>query len=215
MWWVPFRNEPWGWMDPNDVGLDEFLRFCELVDARPLICVSYSDDPDSARDLVAYGDAGCHDAPDQERRVRHSMTVAGWMEVLSGSYGEDMDAWYLTGLLHDLDLPETMDDLSRRGLLAAKKLEGLLPAASIDAIMAHDPGTGIPARTELARALIFSDVLDNLTANAGLEVVADCARRKAWDELRRRFPAKEYHVGVVEAFDRLRPGSVVRLLPSG
>jgi alpha-L-arabinofuranosidase len=59
---TPFRNDPWGRIDPNDVGLDEFLRFCELVDALPLVCVSFADGPDSARDLVAYCNAG----PDTE-----------------------------------------------------------------------------------------------------------------------------------------------------
>jgi alpha-N-arabinofuranosidase len=55
----PFVNRPWGRMDSNDVGIEEFLRFCELVDARPLICVSFSDGPQAARDLVAF----CNAAP--------------------------------------------------------------------------------------------------------------------------------------------------------
>lgn len=53
----PFPNRPWGRMDSNDVGIDEFLQLCELVDARPLVCVSFSDGPQSARDLVAYCNA--------------------------------------------------------------------------------------------------------------------------------------------------------------
>ncbi len=40
---VPFENMNWGRIDPNDVGIDEFCRFCALVDARPLVCVSFSD----------------------------------------------------------------------------------------------------------------------------------------------------------------------------
>lgn len=39
---VPFPNWPWGRMEPNDVGIDEFLQFCELVDAEPLVCASYN-----------------------------------------------------------------------------------------------------------------------------------------------------------------------------
>jgi alpha-N-arabinofuranosidase len=56
---VPFRNETWGRIDPNDVGIDEFCQLCEAVGATPLICVSFGDGPDSARDLVEYcnGDA--------------------------------------------------------------------------------------------------------------------------------------------------------------
>jgi alpha-L-arabinofuranosidase len=51
---VPFENVNWGRIDPNDVGIDEFCRFCALVDARPLVCVSFSDGPQSAADLVEY-----------------------------------------------------------------------------------------------------------------------------------------------------------------
>ncbi len=51
---VPFENVNWGRIDPNDVGIDEFCRFCALVEARPLVCVSFSDGPQSAADLVEY-----------------------------------------------------------------------------------------------------------------------------------------------------------------
>ncbi len=37
---APFENRPWGNREENDVGLHEFLRFCELVDAEPLICLN-------------------------------------------------------------------------------------------------------------------------------------------------------------------------------
>jgi alpha-N-arabinofuranosidase len=37
---TPFLNQPWGNMEENDAGLHEFLEFCELVEAEPLICVN-------------------------------------------------------------------------------------------------------------------------------------------------------------------------------
>jgi alpha-L-arabinofuranosidase len=37
---APFENHPWGNMEENDVGLHEFLQFCELVGAEPLICLN-------------------------------------------------------------------------------------------------------------------------------------------------------------------------------
>ena len=55
---VPFPNVVWGRIDSNDVGIDEFCRFCELVDAEPLICISFSDGAQSAADLVQYCNAG-------------------------------------------------------------------------------------------------------------------------------------------------------------
>jgi alpha-L-arabinofuranosidase len=56
---TPFRNQVWGRIDPNDVGIDEFCRFCEAVGAEPLICVSFDDGAESAGHLVQYcnGDA--------------------------------------------------------------------------------------------------------------------------------------------------------------
>ena len=51
---TPFRNSNWGRIDPNDVGIDEFCQFCEAVGAQPLIVASFSDGPQSARDLVQY-----------------------------------------------------------------------------------------------------------------------------------------------------------------
>ncbi len=51
---VPFANTNWGRIDSNDVGIGEFCRFCELVGAEPLVCVSFSDGAASAADLVQY-----------------------------------------------------------------------------------------------------------------------------------------------------------------
>jgi len=54
---IPFPNKVWGRIDSNDVGIDEFLQFCEQVGAEPLVCLSFSDGAESARDLVEYCNA--------------------------------------------------------------------------------------------------------------------------------------------------------------
>jgi alpha-N-arabinofuranosidase len=51
---VPFPNKNWGRLDCNDVGIDEFCQLCEFTSTEPLICVSFSDGPQSAGDLVEY-----------------------------------------------------------------------------------------------------------------------------------------------------------------
>jgi alpha-L-arabinofuranosidase len=55
---MPWRNEVWGRIDSNDVGIDEFCQFCELTASEPLICVSFGDGPRSAADLVEYCNGG-------------------------------------------------------------------------------------------------------------------------------------------------------------
>lgn len=57
---VPFPNVVWGRLDPNDVGIDEFCQFCELTGVEPLICLSFSDGPENAADLVEYCNGDAH-----------------------------------------------------------------------------------------------------------------------------------------------------------
>lgn len=59
---VPFPNNYWGRIDPNDVGIDEFLQLCEAVGAQPIVCISFTDGAESANHLVHY----CNDAADTE-----------------------------------------------------------------------------------------------------------------------------------------------------
>ncbi|MBN1419747.1 MAG: hypothetical protein JXP34_13290, partial [Planctomycetes bacterium] len=45
----------WGGLDPNYVGIDEFIAFCRLVDAEPLICLRWhGKTPEDAADQVRY-----------------------------------------------------------------------------------------------------------------------------------------------------------------
>jgi alpha-L-arabinofuranosidase len=55
---TPWVNRNWGRLDPNDVGIDEFCRFCELTGCEPLICVSFADGARSAAELVEYCNGG-------------------------------------------------------------------------------------------------------------------------------------------------------------
>ncbi len=51
---APFYNQYWGRMETNDVGMEEFVQFCELVGAEPLVCTSFQDGVQSSRDIVEY-----------------------------------------------------------------------------------------------------------------------------------------------------------------
>lgn len=52
---APFLNVPWMNTEENDVGIDEFLSFCELTGAEPLVCVNAkSAPPEEAAQLVGY-----------------------------------------------------------------------------------------------------------------------------------------------------------------
>jgi len=52
-------NQPWNMIEYNHVGTDEFMAFCEAVDAEPLICVNAGDGtPEEAAEWVEYCNGG-------------------------------------------------------------------------------------------------------------------------------------------------------------
>jgi alpha-L-arabinofuranosidase len=65
----PFRA--WGGLQPTGPGLEEFVQFCRMVDAEPLICVRVSRrDPNDAAELVQYLN-GAADTPLGAQRAKN------------------------------------------------------------------------------------------------------------------------------------------------
>lgn len=91
---VPFKNANWGRIDSNDVGIAEFLEFCRLVGALPLVCVSFSDGAQSAADLVEFCN-GAAELPWGARRAelgaREPFRVKYWQ--LGNELSGDDDAY--------------------------------------------------------------------------------------------------------------------------
>jgi len=90
---------------------------------------------------------------------KHSVAVAKIMEALAIRLKMSGEEWRLCGLLHDLDYEEVLGDMSKHGLMTAELLEGRLSRDCIQAIRAHDHGTGVPARSIVDKALIASDAM--------------------------------------------------------
>ncbi len=89
-----------------------------------------------------------------EALMAHSLASEAVLRALARRLGEDEDLWGITGLLHDIDFPQTRDDPKRHGLLARGMLEGEdLPEEAIGAIEAHNGdhnGTAITDRFHYA-----------------------------------------------------------------
>lgn len=99
--------------------------------------------------------------------VKHMLATEAVMRRLAQHFGEDEELWGLTGLLHDLDYDQTVNDFPRHGLVTAEILEGLgIEEGIIDAIKAH-PGHR-EAKTRLDKALYAVDPLTGLIVAATL-----------------------------------------------
>jgi len=82
-----YPNWCWGRMDSNDIGIDEFLQFCEQVGAEPLICLSLGDGLDSAGHLIEY----CNGSADTEWGAKRSQN--GHTEPYGVKYWQVGNEW--------------------------------------------------------------------------------------------------------------------------
>lgn len=99
---------------------------------------------------------------------RHGYAVSAAMAEMARVRGGDVEAWAVTGLLHDLDYERhpTPDEhpaigvaeLGRRGVSDEIRT----------AILGHAPYTGVPRTTDLARALFAVDELAGFVAAVAL-----------------------------------------------
>ncbi len=144
-----------------------------------------------------------------EGKLSHSIHVAEMMENLARQFHRHTETWYLTGLLHDIDIPLIGNDWSRHGIDAQKILAGLLPDQALRAIKAHDPNPGIKSESKFTKSLILADVLDNLSHKVSMAELREVMQTKDFDELKKRLPNDRYHLQVIVDFVHKWPEIII------
>ena len=101
-------------------------------------------------------------------QLHHALETEAVMKGLAQRLGHDPELWGLTGLLHDLDFPQTKDTPEEHGPVGARELEGRLPEEALRAIQAHNSEcTEVMPETELDFALRCGETVTGLvSANA-------------------------------------------------
>ncbi|HAU99445.1 MAG TPA: lysine--tRNA ligase [Candidatus Pacebacteria bacterium] len=101
-----------------------------------------------------------------EALIHHSEMVADAMRAYAEKLGEDVDLWYATGLLHDMDWEEFPDEHPNK---AIAEWLGEYPQELREAIAAHAPErTGREPQNALDRYLFACDELSGLMHAASL-----------------------------------------------
>ena len=88
------------------------------------------------------------------------------MGGLAEKLGEDLELWSRTGLLHDLDYAQTVDDPARHALLSVEMLKDDLPSEGLHAILAHCGH--VPALSTIDKAIRCADLVTGLITAAAL-----------------------------------------------
>lgn len=105
-----------------------------------------------------------------ENLVNHMIAAEAIMGALAKRLGGDEERWRLAGLLHDLDVEQTVDTMQIHGIVTVGWLReaGLQDEEVLHAILAHNSDNGSSVETIMDRAMYASDCLTGLVTAAAL-----------------------------------------------
>lgn len=103
-----------------------------------------------------------------EGLVRHMLCVEAAMRYYAEKFGEDVETWGLTGLLHDFDweIHPTLEEHPTAGAPILKE-RGVDPVI-IRAIISHGENTGVNRESRMEKALIACDEITGLITAVAL-----------------------------------------------
>jgi len=106
---------------------------------------------------------------ENENLVKHMLATEAIMRALARRFGEDEEEWGLTGLLHDIDVELTEDDMSTHSKLGADLVRELGASEKMaHAVLCHNEAHGISRETMLDKALFCADPLTGLVIAGAL-----------------------------------------------
>lgn len=101
--------------------------------------------------------------------LQHALASEAILRALARYFGEDEELWGLTGLLHDLDYPATVETPERHGLDSAELLRHSLPEPALAAIRAHNGEmNGVAPQSRFDYALRCGETVTGLISAAAL-----------------------------------------------
>lgn len=103
-----------------------------------------------------------------ENLVKHMLCVEAAMRFYAEKYGQDVETWGLTGLLHDFDweIHPTLEQHPMDGVPILR--EQGVDEEIIQAILSHADRTGVPRNTLMRRALWACDEITGLITAVAL-----------------------------------------------
>lgn len=100
--------------------------------------------------------------------IRHMLAVEAAMRYYAEKYGEDVELWGVTGLLHDFDW-EIHPTLEQHPQAGADILRSRgVPEVVVRAILSHADHTGVPRETRMEKGLYACDEITGLVTATAL-----------------------------------------------
>ncbi|MBN2010296.1 HDIG domain-containing protein [candidate division KSB1 bacterium] len=125
---------------------------------------------------------------------KHVLAVEAVMRELAVEFNEDVDVWGLTGLLHDLDYEETMNDPDRHTLITEEILRDYdISDEIITAIKCHNDKA--PRDNNIGKAIYAADPVTGLIVAAALMHPDKKLQSVDVEFVMRRFNEKRFAAG--------------------
>jgi len=125
---------------------------------------------------------------------KHMIAVEAVMRALAERLGEDPELWAMTGLLHDLDYDQTVNDFPRHGFVTEEVLKPYdLPPEMIHAIKAH--AGHAPRESLMDKAIYAADPITGLVVAAVLMHPTKKLANMDVEFLKKRFREKRFAAG--------------------
>ena len=128
--------------------------------------------------------------------VKHMLAVEAIMESLAEYFGDDVNLWGLTGLLHDIDYELVEGDMARHGLLAEKILTSKVDEKIIRAVKAHnDMNTRLTPESRMEKMLISADAVSGLIIACALVMPSKKMGEVRVETIIKKFKDKDFARG--------------------
>ncbi len=100
--------------------------------------------------------------------VRHMLSVEAAMRYYAEKYGQDVEIWGMTGLLHDFDweIHPTLENHPQAGAPILRSRD--VPEEIVRAILSHADHTGVPRQSQMEKALYACDEITGLVTAVAL-----------------------------------------------
>lgn len=128
---------------------------------------------------------------------KHMLAVANAMAYYAKKFNEDVEKWYVIGLLHDLDY-EKYPHPQEGGhpYKAIEFLKDKLDEESLKAILAHASYTGAPRESLMAKTLFAVDELVGFIVAVALIKPDKSLNSVDVESVKKRFKEKRFAAGV-------------------